>query len=215
MAPGDRDPLRAAGQDRPSGADGDRPRLIYLHGFRSSPQSFKALMLEQQLAVQGRAGDFVCPQLPASPAAAIDLVLREIAPRPIDTLVGSSLGGFYATWLGERCGCRVVLLNPAVTPERDLAPAVGQPMTMYHSEAPFVFERRYLDELAALRCGGPGDPQRWLLVAAKGDEVLDWREMLARYPGVPTILLEGSDHGLSDFADLIGRVLAFAGFDSR
>ncbi|MGD9945795.1 MAG: YqiA/YcfP family alpha/beta fold hydrolase [Burkholderiaceae bacterium] len=195
----------------PQAAD-PRPRLIYLHGFRSSPQSFKAQMLAQALAAQGRADDFLCPQLPASPAEAIEQVCNEIAPQPVDTLIGSSLGGFYATWLAERYGCRAVLLNPAIRPERDLARAVGT-HTMYHSDAPFVFERRYLDELAALHSGGPSDPQRWLLVAAKGDEVLDWREMLARYPGVPTILLEGSDHGLSDFADLIGRVLHFAGFD--
>ncbi len=82
----------------------DRGRLIYLHGFRSSPQSFKAQLLGRRMTELGRGADFVCPQLPASPAAAVALVLDEVRPQPQDTLVGSSLGGYYATWLAERCG---------------------------------------------------------------------------------------------------------------
>jgi UDP-N-acetylmuramate: L-alanyl-gamma-D-glutamyl-meso-diaminopimelate ligase len=185
-------------------------RLIYLHGFRSSPNSFKAKLLAARMAELGRAADFVCPQLPPSPAEAIALVEREIAPQPGDTLVGSSLGGYYATWLAERYGCRAVLLNPAVDPAEGLRAHVG-PQTMYHSDDPFVFEARYLDELAALRAGPIGSPQRVLLVAAKGDELLDWRDMVGRYPGARQIVLEGSDHGLSDFAELIDEVLRFAG----
>jgi predicted esterase YcpF (UPF0227 family) len=185
-------------------------RLVYLHGFRSSPQSFKARMLAARLADMGLASRFRCPQLPPSPAAAVALVLREIAPQPADTLVGSSLGGYYATWLAERCGCRAVLLNPAVAPARDLAGRVGV-QRMYHSDDEFAFEPSYLAELASLEVAVPSDPQRYLLIAAKGDELLDWREMVARFPRVATVLLEGGDHGLSDFAVLIDRVLAFAG----
>jgi len=186
------------------------PRLVYLHGFRSSPQSFKARLLAERLAGLGLPQRFACPQLPASPAAAVDLVLHEVAPGPADTLVGSSLGGYYATWLAERCGCRAVLLNPAVFPARDLAAHTGaQPM--YHSDDEFVFEPRYLGELAQLEVGTPSRLQRYLLIAAKGDELLDWREMVAKYRGAPTILLEGGDHGLSEFALLVDRVLAFAG----
>lgn len=185
-------------------------RLIYLHGFRSSPQSFKARLLAQRLSAMGLASRFVCPQLPPSPAAAVDQVLRSIGPRPADTLVGSSLGGYYATWLAERCGCRAVLLNPAVAPARDLAGWVGV-QRMYHSDDEFVFEPAFLGELARLEVAAPSRLQRYLLVAAKGDELLDWREMVAKYRGAPTVLLDGGDHGLSDFAALIDRVLAFAG----
>ncbi len=192
-----------------AGAPG-RARLVYLHGFRSSPQSFKARILAERLAAAGRAEAFVCPQLPPSPAAAIEQVLREIAPGPHDTLVGSSLGGYYATWLAECSGARAVLLNPAIRPARDLAPYVGDLRT-YHGDEPLRFEPRYLDELRALETGAPKDASRYLLVAAKGDEVLDWREMVEKYAGVRTILLEGGDHGLSDFDALVEPVLAFAG----
>ena len=188
-----------------------RGRLIYLHGFRSSPQSFKARLLGRRMAELGRGADFVCPQLPASPAAAVALVLDEIRPQPQDTLVGSSLGGYYATWLAERCGCRAVLLNPAVHAARDLATQVGTHAMYHDSGRAFVFEPGYVDELAALEVGAPTAPQRYLLVAATGDEVLDWREMVARYPGARHIVVEGSDHGLSDFESLADEVLRFAG----
>lgn len=188
----------------------ERPRLIYLHGFRSSPASFKARLIDERMQALGRGADFVCPQLPASPAEAVALVSERLLPQLHDTLVGSSLGGYYATWLAERHGCRAVLLNPAVEPARDLRGHVG-PQKMFHSDAPFVFEPRYLGELAALEVGAITFPERYLLVAAKGDELLDWREMVGRYPGARRIVLEGSDHGLSDFAELLDEVLGFAG----
>ncbi len=201
----------AATRARPADGAG---RLVYLHGFRSSPQSFKARILAERLRALGLDERFACPQLPASPAAAVALVEREIAPGPQDTLVGSSLGGYYATWLAERSGARAVLLNPAIDPARDLAPYVGE-LRGYHDDRPFRFEATYLDELRALRAGALRDSRRYLLVAAKGDEVLDWREMIARYPGVRTLLLEGGDHGLTDFRSLADEVLAFAGLGAR
>lgn len=185
-------------------------RLIYLHGFRSSPRSFKAQLLARRMAELGRAADFVCPQLPASPKLAIALVCDTIAPDPLDTLVGSSLGGYYATWLVERFGCRAVLLNPAVDPAEGLGSQVGV-QTMYHSDEPFEFRAEYVDELRALRIGALADPSRCFLIAAMGDELLDWRDMVARYPGAKHKVLDGSDHGLSDFADYMDEVLAFAG----
>ncbi|MFT4102642.1 MAG: YqiA/YcfP family alpha/beta fold hydrolase [Burkholderiaceae bacterium] len=186
------------------------PRLIYLHGFRSSPRSFKASWLASRLAGLGLSDRYVCPQLPASPREAIALVDATIAPRRDDTLVGSSLGGYYATWLAERCGCRCVLLNPAVRPAEGLAAHVGV-QTQYHSDEPFEFKPVYLDELRELDVARITDPARYLLIAATGDELLDWRDMVAHYPGARHRIVAGSDHGLSDFADYGDDVLAFAG----
>ena len=185
------------------------PRVVYLHGFRSSPKSFKARLIADRMAHLGRGADFVCPQLPPSPLEAVALVGEAVAPTAQDTLVGSSLGGFYATWLAERFGCRAVLLNPATRPARDLRGYVG-PLTMYHSDEGFDFRAEHVDEMRMLEVGGITFAQRYFLIAAKGDELLDWREMLARYPGARHKVLEHSDHGLSDFADYMDEVLAFA-----
>ncbi len=184
--------------------------ILYLHGFRSSPLSFKARLLTAHFAKFGRSEEFVCPQLPASPKAAIELALRLVADVPVEELsiVGSSLGGFYATYLAEKLGCKAVLLNPAVKPPRDLASYVGV-TTAYHSDEPFEFKQEYIPELLSFAVPQISSPQHYFLIAATGDEVLDWREMVAHYPGVMQRIIEGSDHGISEFADYVEEVVAF------
>ncbi len=185
--------------------------ILYLHGFRSSPQSFKARLIGERLRGLGQEDQYRCPQLPASPREAIALASDIVrAAGPAATLIGSSLGGYYATWLAEQFGCRTVLLNPAVKPPRDLEKYVGV-STAYHSDQPFEFKREYIDELKALEVARITRPERYFLVAATGDEVLDWREMVAHYPGASQLVIEGSDHGISEFGQYVDRVLAFCG----
>jgi hypothetical protein len=186
--------------------------ILYLHGFRSSPQSFKARLIAERLQALGRGAEYGCPQLPASPREAIAMA-SALIDKCTDgelTLIGSSLGGYYATWLAEQTGCRAVLLNPAVKPPRDLEKYVGV-TTMYHSNERFEFKRDYIEELQALQVNEITRPQRYFLIAAKGDEVLDWREMVAHYPEAQQHVLEDSDHGISDFEQYLDEVLAFCG----
>ena len=186
--------------------------ILYLHGFRSSPRSFKAQLLGQRMQELGRSNEYVCPQLPASPCEAIALAQELLKDVPVNemTLVGSSLGGYYATWLAEQAGCKAVLLNPAVKPPRDLEKYVGV-TTAYHSDERFEFKHEYIAELEALAVEYITRPERYFLMAATGDEVLDWREMVAHYPGVRQRVIEGSDHGISEFAEYVDEVLGFCG----
>ena len=126
------------------------------------------------------------------------------------TIVGSSLGGYYATYLAEQLGTRAVLLNPAVHAARDLATQVG-PQQDFHTGAPFEFLSAYVSELDQLKVDHPTNPGRYLLIAATGDEVLDWREMKDFFAGCQQIIVPGSDHGLSDFEQWLPHVMAFAG----
>ena len=185
--------------------------ILYLHGFRSSPLSIKAQRLAARLEQRGLAAAWRCPQLPVSPreaARAIAAMATREDACPL-AIIGSSLGGYYATWIAEQIDCRVVLLNPAVRPDRDLAPHLGL-QTVYHSEETVEIKAEFLDELRALRTGAITRPERYLLVAATGDEVLDWREMVARYPAARQVIIEGSDHGLTDFETIIDDVIDFA-----
>jgi len=190
--------------------------ILYLHGFRSSPRSMKARLMAERMAQLGLADQWLCPQLPASPALAMQQVLTLIAGVPASELriVGSSLGGYYATWLAERIGCPAVLLNPAVVPLKDLDKHVGV-TTAYHSDEPFEFKREYIEELRALAMANISAPQRYLLLAASGDEVLDYRDMLAHYAGAQQHVIEGSDHSISEFADYLDEVLAFCGVGAQ
>lgn len=195
--------------------------ILYLHGFRSSPLSFKARMLAQAMAARGLHNQWQCPQLPASPRAAVALATTlaraqladvgegEAAPQLALTLVGSSLGGYYATWLAEQLGCKAVLLNPVIHPARELATNVGV-HRMYHFDAPFVFRPEYVDELHAFCVTRITLPQRYFLIAATGDELLDWREMRDHYAGCRQRIVQDSDHGLTDFEKWLPEVLEFA-----
>jgi uncharacterized protein len=195
--------------------------ILYLHGFRSAPTSFKAQLMAQAVSNAASNPDlsqhWACPALPASPALALELALEQAqrlvtqAQRPITalTIIGSSLGGFYATVLAERLGCKAVLLNPAVHAPRDLATQVGTHQ-QYHSDEPFHFLPTYVDELQLMAPSQITKPHRYLLIAATGDEILDWREMRDFFAGSAQIIVQGSDHGLSDFANHIPAVLAFA-----
>ncbi|MDH5340171.1 MAG: esterase [Rubrivivax sp.] len=187
--------------------------LLYLHGFRSSPRSFKAQRLRAWLATQRPTLHWCCPQLPPSPREAMALIESTLAgwPQGGFAVAGSSLGGFYATAAAEAHGCRAALLNPAVDPARDLAAWIGE-QTAWHDPAErFCFRPEYVDELRALTVPAVTRPERYFAVIAKGDEVLDWREMLARYPGAEVLLLEGGDHALSDFDTHMPAVLRFLG----
>jgi predicted esterase YcpF (UPF0227 family) len=184
--------------------------LLYLHGFRSSPSSFKAQRLRDLMERRGQPERFLCPQLPPSPKEAF-MLLRELVDGkgPDDfSVIGSSLGGFYATALAEATGCRAVLINPAVWPARDLAKYIGEQQS-WHSDERFFFRPEYIGELQALTVDRITQPQRYLLLAATGDEVLDWREMTERYAGANQRVIEGSDHGLSDFDDYLDEVVRF------
>ena len=176
--------------------------LLYLHGFRSSPQSFKARWMAEWMARRRPNVVWACPQLPPSPATALADIRALTAGWPAATtgVVGSSLGGFYATIVAESLACRAVLVNPAVDPARDLAAHIGR-QTMYHSAGEsFDFRAEYVAELRAMTPPRPlAHPGNILAIIAKGDEVLDWREMTARYAQGPLKLVAGSDHGLSDF----------------
>jgi predicted esterase YcpF (UPF0227 family) len=192
-------------------------RLLYLHGFRSSPQSTKARQTAAWMQAHRPDVHWWCPQLPPSPRAAMALLQAGTADWPVarSGVIGSSLGGFYATVIAGELGCRAVLLNPAVDPARDLAAHIGR-QTMYHAAGEsFDFRPEYVAELAAMMPGPRlPHPERILAIVAKGDEVLDWREMTARYAHGPLKLIAGSDHGLADFESHVPELLAHLGLDA-
>lgn len=190
--------------------------ILYLHGFRSSPKSFKAQMLARHVArlnEQGADLTWACPQLPPSPAQAWALIEQITASWPTNTMavLGSSLGGFYATVLAEHRGCRAGVINPAIEPARDLARYIGEQTSFHDPQDHFFFRAEFIDEFKALARYPITRPERYWALIAKGDEVLDWREMSARYQGAHLTLLEGSDHAVSDFDQHMPALLSWLG----
>jgi len=186
--------------------------LLYLHGFRSSPQSAKARRMAAWIEEHEPRLTWWCPQLPPSPREAIELLTQGVSQWPIGrtVIVGSSLGGFYATVMAERLRCKAGLLNPAVDPARDLKRHIGE-TTAWHSEERFFFLPAYVDQLRDMTPARLAQPSRYFAVIATGDELLDWREMSGRYRGAHLRIVEGSDHALSDFDTHLPHLLHFLG----
>ena len=186
--------------------------IVYLHGFRSSPQSRKAQLLRAHLQQRGLGDRYVCPALPASPRVASQMALDAARAAPSDcvALIGSSLGGYYATWVAEQLGCRAVLLNPAIDPARDLQSHIGR-QQVFFSDDEIDFRPEYIDELRQLETHAT-QRERYFLIAATGDAVIDYRTMVAKYRGARQTVIEGGDHELSDFPRYVDEVLSFCGF---
>jgi len=186
--------------------------LIYIHGFNSSPASVKARQLQARLQAIGLASLFRCPALPDRPARAIALLEREMAGLPASeiTLVGSSLGGYYATWLAEQSGCRAVLVNPAIAPHEGLRAYLG-PQRNLHTGERYELTRTHLQEMEALHVARLTRMERYYLMVTTGDEVLDYRAAVARYSGARQLVVPGSDHGFAEFERHLDSVLEFAG----
>ncbi len=194
----------------------DTTHLLYLHGFRSSPKSAKAQRLARHVAylrAQGKDLTWACPQLPPSPRQTVQELEWLVTdwPRHETVVVGSSLGGFYATVLAEKFGFRAAVINPAVAPARDLARYIGQQTQFHDPTEAFYFRPEFVAEFEALSPYPVKHPERYWALIAEGDEVLDWREMVSHYEGARIKLLDGSDHAVSDFEEHLPDLLAFLG----
>ena len=185
--------------------------LIYLHGFNSSPFSHKARLMQRFLEERNLGRQFCCPALPHLPNRAIAVVEAEIAKHQPDsvTLIGSSLGGFYATVVAERLGCRAALLNPAVHPQRHFDRYLGPQRNLY-TGAQFVLTPAHVAELAAADPPSITRPGRYWLFVETGDEVLDYREALAYYAGALQDVTRGGNHTLTTFPERIPDIVDWA-----
>jgi uncharacterized protein len=188
--------------------------IVYLHGLNSGPTSVKARALGDAIAALPAASrpEYVVPKLHHRPAVAMRAVAAWIDERKpvLLTFVGSSLGGFYATWLAERYRANAVMINPSVRPFIDLERYLGPQRNLYTGEK-YELTREHFAELAALKVERITQPERYFLLTQTGDEVLDWREAVGYYGGAWQFVQGGGDHAFQDFESQIPAILRFAG----
>jgi uncharacterized protein len=183
--------------------------IVYLHGFNSAPSSHKAQALERYVADLRGSEEVRCPALPPSGRDAIAIIeaLMNAATDPV-CLVGSSLGGFYATYLAECHGVRAVLLNPAIEPHIGLRTYLGTQKNLYTGEM-YELREQHLQEWAALYRSSL-HPGRYFLIVETADEVLDYTRAVQRYAGAEQLVVPGGDHSLRSFGVVLPRILQFA-----
>lgn len=186
-------------------------KILYLHGFNSSPDSHKARMLLAGMKKMGLGDRVAVPAIPPVPSTAIEL-LQEQAQQILAghglALVGSSLGGFYATWLAERYQCPAVLINPAVKPHELLGKYLGENINYYTDER-WMLDASHIEEFRRLYVETLSRPERYLLMVQTGDQTLDYREALERYRGCEAIVEQGGSHEFTGFESHIDTILSF------
>jgi predicted esterase YcpF (UPF0227 family) len=183
--------------------------ILYLHGFCSSPASWKARLLAGALAERGLGDRLFCPFLSHVPSEAIAQAEAVIGAHGPLAVAGSSLGGFYATWLAEKYDLAAVLINPAAAAPAALEKYLGA-QTNLHTRETFEFTEEHLEQLRALEVPRV-TPSRYLLMVETGDEVLDYRQALARYAGCRRIVLSGGDHSFVHFPEYVSQLIEFCG----
>ena len=185
--------------------------LLYLHGFCSSPASAKTRRLREHMEARGLGAAYWCGQLPVSASEAMAMVEAVIKRCPTPpTLMGSSLGGYYATFLAEKHGLKAAVINPVVWSALDTALFLGE-QVHFHSGERFLFTEAHVAELRALALPAITRPERYWLLAEQGDEVLDCAAAVKYYAGARQTVLPGGNHSFSRFDDYLDELLAFAG----
>lgn len=184
--------------------------IIYIHGFNSSPLSAKAQQLRTSFAKHGMAEQLSVPALPPSPKAAMQILERETARHTRTALIGSSLGGFYATWLAERHGLKAVLVNPAVAPWKLLDKYTGVQHN-YHTGEAWQLDPDWIKELRAFEVMHLTHPERLLLLTQTGDDTLDWQAGWHFYQHCHLFKGLGGSHGFDDFDAFIPLIMRFLG----
>jgi len=184
--------------------------ILYLHGFCSSPASLKAQQMAAAMAEAGLSERFLCPALSPVPHEAIAQAEALIASAPSKpALVGSSLGGHYATTLAEKHDLQAVLINPAIIDRIDGSLFIGEHRN-FHTDEVFQFTAEHGADLLAQVVTQPTPSRYWLLVET-GDEVLDYRHAVERYAGARQSVYPGGDHSFTRFGVTIPHIMAFAG----
>lgn len=189
-----------------------KPALLYLHGFNSSPASYKAQALQQYMQAQGLAEQLSIPDINPCPADAYLQLCAEFSSLQSQfdhvTVAGSSLGGFYATVLAEHFGCRAVLINPAVRPHVLLEKYIGENVN-YHTATRWQFDAAYIEQLRQLDVEPITSPERYLLMLQTGDQTLDYRHAIEKYADCPAQVEQGGDHSFTGFDQHIPRILEY------
>lgn len=186
----------------------DATALLYIHGFNSSPGSAKARQTRQWLAENHPNIDFLCPFLSPFPLLATAALEAQMTAPTVIGLIGSSMGGFYATWLAEKYSRPAVLVNPAVAPWQGRDYLLGD-QENYHTGEVHRIEQRHLDELERFEVAHLSEPSQFMVLVQTGDEVLDYRQAERKYAECKLIVEQGGDHGFQHYENHLPKIMKF------
>ena len=188
--------------------------ILYIHGFNSAPESRKATQLISVMQRMGLGDQLRVPALHHHPREAMAQLTAAINEMDRPLLVGSSLGGYYATWLAQQHGLKALLVNPAVSPHRMFDGYLGTQTNLYSGET-WELTLDHVQALAELEVAAPQDPQRYQVWLQTGDETLDYRNAEKYYKACVLRIQAGGDHSYQGFAQQLPALLNFAGIGAQ
>jgi len=183
--------------------------VLYIHGFNSSPLSTKAVVTQEYLAQHFPSIKFHCPQLASTPNAVIHQ-LEEIIASSVNErwyLIGSSLGGYFATYLSEKFECAAGLINPAVKPYELLNDYIGEQINPYTNET-YIVEKAYLNDLIRLK-QKKIKKNNYMVMVQTGDEVLDYQQAVDKYQHCNLVVQSGGDHSFINYDKMLSKMMRF------
>jgi predicted esterase YcpF (UPF0227 family) len=183
--------------------------LVYIHGFNSSPASLKARQTEQWLSSRSLDIPFFCPALKSEPDKAIaqlEALIMSLE-NPVG-LIGSSMGGYYATWLSEKYDLKSVLINPAVKPYEFMVDYLGENAN-YHTGERYILEQRHVDIARTLDVERIKKPENLWVLLQTGDEVLDYRQAEKKYAHCALTIEQGGDHSFQHYEQHLPAIINF------
>jgi len=184
-------------------------KVLYIHGFNSSPQSMKAELSKEFFRQHHPEIEFHCPQIASSPKAAIKQLeaIIALAPEASWLLMGSSLGGYFATYLAEKYQLPAVLVNPAVKPFELMLDYLGEQINPYTQEC-YQVKAQYIADLKALEQTRISK-NNYLVMVQTGDEVLDYQQAVEKYRHCQLVITPGGDHSYINYEDTLPNVASF------
>jgi len=185
--------------------------LIYIHGFNSSDKSQKAEIIQKRCEQLHCADAFISPCLSWEPKQAIfelETLIEDKLQSGAVTLCGSSLGGFYATYLSQKYAIKSILVNPAVAVYELFEQHLGQQYNPYTDEK-YVLTDRHRQQLLEIEVDIIDAKLFWLLLQ-EGDETLDFRQSLQKYPTVKTVLETQGSHRFDGFERFVDEILIYS-----
>ena len=189
-----------------------KQKLLYLHGFNSSPQSHKAQLVTQYMSDNDCLDQLICPQIPAVPEEAkqfLEHLVEETLENHSLNFVGSSLGGYYATYLAEKYTGSAALINPSVKPYETLRAYLGE-NKFYFDEGVWEFDETHIQQLEVMEVEDITEAERYLVLLQTGDETLDYREAESKYKDSHCIIEQGGDHAFVDLERFIPKIMQFS-----
>lgn len=187
-------------------------KLLYLHGFNSSPLSLKAQQVSSYMKTRGGEERFICPQIPVEPAQAImflEQLVEQVLSSSEISFAGSSLGGFYATYLAEKYESTSVLVNPSVKPYETLRPYLGE-NKFYFEDGCWDFNESHIEQLKSIEVKTISDASRYMVLLQTGDEVLDYRQAEEKFRRSRCIIEQGGDHSFTGFDRHLPEIMKFS-----